>query len=151
MSLEPKPAVTPALAAFTALSSAQYPGSPSPSALSIRKPCPTTHMHGPPCFVVDTVLAVSALVHLDELQSFYERMPLGQGNCAQAVVRQLKQVAISRASRGFAGCMKAFDEVQDARALRGALLQLARQRAENPWGDPTNPVLPMTFWRDGSP
>ena len=102
-------------------------------------------MHGPPYFVVDTTLAVSALVHLDELQS------LGQGNCAQAVIRQLKQGADSRASRGFVGCVEAFHGAQDARALRVALLQLARQRAENPWGDPTNPGDPMAFWRGGSP
>ena len=111
MSLPPKATGSFALTAFAVPLPAQYPGTPGASALRIRKPCPTTHMHGPPCFVVDAVLAVSALVHLDVLQS------LGQVNCAQTVIQQLKQGAALHASRGFVSCVGAFDEAQDAEAL----------------------------------
>ena len=75
---------------------AQYPGTPGDARLRIREPSPTTQMVGPPCFVIDVVLAVDSLVQL------YELLQQGRVDSVLPIAERLLQEVRTKGTSDFA-------------------------------------------------
>lgn len=106
-----------------------YPPTPSGTFLSIRRPPATTMLHGPPCFLVNILHTVAALVQLRELQGS------GQANVPQIVAEQLGESAQKRGALVLVGEAQRLLTIEDSKALDQALLELALRFAQQPWLD----------------